>query len=85
MAQFYIKNGLVHGQVTGNSDTGFRYMPFTSARRSSRKSWPSAEDAIKGRVPDGGRLIDAVSAKEAVFLAQADKERQLAVAENRVL
>jgi len=74
MPQFYIRNGLVVGQVTctGGPGGGYRYLPFNSAHRASRKAWPTAEAAIKGRV-SGGRLIEAASAAQAHIIAGSRK------------
>jgi hypothetical protein len=67
MSLYYIKPGLVVGHITG--DTGlYRWVPFTTARRPSRKCWPTPQAAIKGRV-SGGKIIEARDVKHALLLA----------------
>ena len=71
MPHFYIKNELVVGQVTchGGPGGGYRYMPFTSARRSSRKAHATPEEAVQGR-EKGGRLIECANVREAMAKAK---------------
>ena len=70
MTQFYIKHGLVRGQVADHDghNGGYRYMPFDSAHRSSRKAHATPEAAIRGRI-SGGRLVEARNVAEALIIA----------------
>lgn len=69
--QYYIKNGMVYGQVTckGGPGGGYRYLPFNSAQRASRKAHATAEAAVNGRVR-GGRLVHAENIAQAQIIAQ---------------
>jgi len=66
---FVIHKGAVVGQVSMHSD-GFRFIPYSSAIRRSRKAWPTREAAIKGRTK--GKMIDLPDIKEALRFAQID-------------
>jgi hypothetical protein len=67
---YYIRSGLVCGRVVTDSG-GFRWVPFSTAHRISRKAWPTPEAAIAGRIR-GGRLIRAENLKHAIALAKGE-------------
>lgn len=68
MPKFHVKNGMVIGQITCDRH-GYRYLPFNSAHRASRKSHTTPEGALKGR-PGGGRLVEAANIAEASIIAK---------------
>ncbi len=71
MNLYYITPGLVVGRIS-KTPGGYRWLPFTSAQRSSRKDWPTPEAAIKGRAR-GGKIVEAKSVQDASEMAHALK------------
>ena len=71
---FYIKNGLVLGSVVHEhtpSGGGWRWHPYNTAHRPSRRPWATAVGALQKARVRGGELIEVESFAEAVKLAES--------------
>jgi len=74
-SRYYVKNNLVVGKayyVDNHQGKGWKWFPYNSAQRLSKRLWATPEDAIRGR-NSGGIFITATSADEAMTIASADR------------